>query len=191
MPRIMRRLHFFVTPEDAVLLLQRFEADGPLLFVEMGNFTAVNFPKHLSVADLPDPGIATAGSVGASRGYIVLPATDHFFCPSFLGAAGEERWAPNNAENVTSVRLSLGGVWKDMMIPGIMDTLHNNAAAQGLMQRFTKAMRAGSFTKSGTYWLGPCALCNLNSGMRLTLHGEESPADYSLAPIMKTERTKQ
>ncbi len=177
----MRRIHFFSTPGDVIPALERFEELESVRYIP--NELAVCPPdlSLSSVVDLPEPGQATAEQTTASRSYLVLPATTKLICNPLAGLPGEKRWRPANHENPDSVELTMGGLWEDMMLPGLVTTVHDGSAAQSLMRGFVKVLKGTGFTKYGIWWLGREARSHWEQGMRLATAAQQSPPEYDLA----------
>ncbi|MDH7973310.1 hypothetical protein QH494_14060 [Sphingomonas sp. AR_OL41] len=177
----MKRILFFATPADISPVLQHFEANAPLKFVEMGTLTTPNRAIYLESALIPNPGIATHETGSLSRGYMVSYQGTKNHMDSSVTRKGERRWNLFNSDNEETVILSLAGFWKTgTLLPGIMDTLHQTPAAQQLMKWFLAALKQEGFTKIDLWWLGREALEMLKAGKRLTKTAEQSPPEFDL-----------
>lgn len=177
----MKRTFFFATPADIVPVLRRFEANAPLKFVEMGNLTTPDRAIYLTSSELPNPGISTHESGGGSAAFMVSHRDTKNHMNAFHGIKGERRWTLDNCDNEETVILRLAGLWNDMMLPGLMDTLHTkNDVAQQLMKWFLSSLRQEGFTKVESWWLGREALAMLKAGKRLSTTAEQSPAQFDL-----------
>lgn len=95
---------------------------------------------------------------------------------------GEKRWNLFSCDTEEAVSLVPAGLWKDMLLPGCMDTMHNNPISQRLMKWFLAALKAEGFVKVDMWWLGKDALQMLNSGRRLSKTAEQSPPEFDLRP---------
>lgn len=176
----MKRIFFFATPSDVVPVLVRFASNDEIKFVEMGNLTTPNRPIHLSVSEIPDPGLSTHETGGASRSYLISPRDSINQMHKFLGNDGIARWSVDNSDNEDSVVLTMAGRWKDMLLPGSMDTLHQTTMAQRLMKAFQSALKKEGFVKVENWWLGKEALEMLKAGKRLSTTAEQSPPQFDL-----------
>lgn len=177
----MKRIFFFATPADIVPVLNRFEANAPLKFVEMGNLTTPNRAIYLEASEIPNPGISTHETGSMSQGYMVSHRDTKNHMHAFVGRKGEKRWSLDNSDNEETVLLSMAGLWKTgTLLPGNMATLHEKPVAQQLMKWFLSALKQEDFTKVREWWLGPEAMEMLKAGRRLTTTAEQSPPEYDL-----------
>jgi hypothetical protein len=175
----MKRIFFFATQADIVPVLKRLEGNAPLKFVEIGSFTDPNLPIYLESSEIPNPGIATHETGSASDSYMVSHSDIKNHMHEFVDDSGQRRWLLNNGDNEETVILTMAGTWKDMLLPGIMDTLHETPEAQQLMKWFLAALKAEGFTKVDMYWVGKEALEMLRTGKRLA-DAEQSPPEFDL-----------
>jgi hypothetical protein len=99
----------------------------------------------------------------------------------FTGNGGEKRWTLDNGDNEETVILTMAGLWKgEMLLPGIVKSLHETPVAQKLMKWFLAALKAEEFTKVKSWWLGKEALAMLKAGKRLSTTAEQSPPEFDL-----------
>jgi hypothetical protein len=176
----LKRLFFFATPRDIVPVLRRISKDRKLQFIEAGNRTDPDFPTYLDPENIPEPGVATHETGSLSRTYVICPRETELKIQTFVSAEGVRRWHLYNALNENSVDLVMAGLWKDMLLPGNVSTLHETSGAQQIMRAFKAALRAEGYTKLKMWWLGKEAFESLKSGKRLSTTAEQSPADYDL-----------
>lgn len=176
----MKRIFFFATPSDIVPVLKRFEANSPLKFVETGSLTTPNRAIYLDSSEIPEPGIATHETGSASKRYMVSHRDTKNHMQTFVDNAGTKRWVLNNSDNEESVLLTMAGRWKDILLPGLVDTLHETSVAQQLMKWFLAALKQEGFTKIENWWLGKEAIEMLKVGKRLTKTAEQSPPEFDL-----------
>ena len=176
----MKRIFFFATPTDVVPVLERFEANAPLKFVEIGNLTTPNRAIHLRSSDIPNPGISTHETGHGSKAFMVSHRDLKNHMRAFVGSKGERRWTLDNGDNEETVILTLAGLWETgTLLPGVMDTLHQTPTAQQLMKWFLAALKQEGFTKVDIWWLGKEALKMLRAGGRLT-QAEQSPSEFDV-----------
>ena len=175
----MKRIFFFATPDDILPVLKRFEANVPLKFVETGGRTTPNRAIYLEASEIPNPGISTHETGSQSAGLMVSyrDTKNHMRVSD-----NKKYWNLYNGDNEETVVLTMAGRWKnDMLLPGIMDTLHtSNPVAQQLMKWFLSALEKEGFTKVDMWWLGKEALQMLKEGKRLSKTAEQSPPEYDL-----------
>lgn len=176
----MKRIFFFATPADIVPVLRRYESNAPLKFVEMGTLTYPDRLIYLEASQVPNQGVATHETGSRSQGYMVSHQDTKNHMSTSITNKGVKRWNLFNSDNEETVILSTGGKWKDMLLPGIMDTLHDTPVAQQLMKWFLAALKAEGFTKVDMYWMGKEALEMLKAGKRLSTTAEQSPPEFDL-----------
>ena len=177
----MKRILFFATPNDIVPVLNRFGSNSAIKFVEVGNLTTPNRPIYLQSSEIPQPGIATHETGNASTAYMVSLRDTKNHMRKLVGRDGQPRWTLDNGDNNESVILTMAGLWgEDTLLPGLMDTLHQDSVAQQLMKWFLSALKAQDFTKIEHWWVGPQGMEMLRSGKRLTKTAVQSPPDYDL-----------
>lgn len=175
----MKRIFFFATPTDIMPVLVRLEANGPLKFVETGSLTDPNRAVYLESSEIPEPGMATHETGSASKHYMVSHRDTKNRMNEFVDDSGQRRWNLFNGDNEETVILTIAGRWNDMLLPGLMDTLHETPVAQQLMKWFLAALKAEGFTKVDLYWMGKEALEMLKAGKRLS-QAEQSPPEFGL-----------
>ena len=177
----MKYIFFFATPSDIAPVLRRFEADGPLKYVDPTIMTTPNRAIYLSSREIPNPGISTSESGNGSKDYIVSYQDTKNHLHSFVDNGGQRRWMVSNGDNPETVVLTLAGLWKTgTLLPGNMSTLHQSGVAQQIMRRFLSALKAEGFKQVDNYWLGPESLAMLRAGKRLAKNGEQSPPEFDL-----------
>jgi hypothetical protein len=176
----MKQIFFFATPNDIAPVLSRLESNAPLKFVEMGTMSTPNRAIYLTSSEIPDQGIATHETGSQSQGYMVSHQDTQNHMRTSVTKRDEKRWNLFNSDNEETVILTMAGKWKDMLLPGTMDTLHETPIAQQLMKWFLAALKAEGFTKVGMYWLGNEALDMLKAGKRLSMTAEQSPPEFDL-----------
>jgi hypothetical protein len=179
----MKRIFFFATPGDILPVLKRFETNAPMEYINDGNDPTPDRRYYLSGDTIPNAGISAHGTGGASGDtYLVTLREDSkdIYVQADAWDSGEKFWTLNNGDNENTVRLGLAGLWKDMLLPGIMDTMHDTPKAQQLMKWFNAALKKEGFTKVDLYWLGPEAFAMLKAGKRLSKTAEQSPPAYDL-----------
>ena len=107
---------------------------------------------------------------------------------TFVGQNGEKRWTLDNCDNEETVILTMAGLWRgEMLLPGLLATLHETPVAQQLMKWFLAALKVEKFTKVDGWWLGKEALEMLKAGKRLSTTAEQSPPDFDLKLPEKLE----
>ena len=176
----MKRIHFFATPADIVPVLKRLEENQSLKFVETEVLTYPSRAIYLDASEVPEPGIATHETGSASKRYMVSLRDTKNQMREFIDDNGTKRWMLTNGDNEETVILTMAGLWKDMLLPGLMDTLHETLVAQQLMKWFLAALKAEGFTKVENWWLGKEALEMLRAGKRLSTTAEQSPPEFDL-----------
>ena len=177
----MKRIHFFSTPADIIPALRRFEANAPLKFVETSNLTSPERDIYLESQQIPSPGISTHETGNSSVSYMVSLRDTKNNVHTFIGHGGEKRWTLDNSDNEETVILTMAGLWKEeMLLPGLMDTMHETPISQQLMKWFVAALKAEGFTKVDNWWLGKEAMMMLKAGKRLSTTAEQSPPEFDL-----------
>lgn len=177
----MKQILFFATPADVVPLLERFQTNAPIKFVEMGTRDTPDRKTYLEVAQLPAPGIATHETGSLSSAYLVSQRdTVNQVRPTVM-KNGEKRWNLFNADTEGTVTLGLAGLWKTgTLLPGSMATVHTDPMAQQLMKWFQKALKDQGFSKIRNWWVGKDAMEMLKAGKRLATTAEQSPPEFDL-----------
>jgi hypothetical protein len=178
---VRRKVLFFATPSDISPALVEFESRLPLKFVLMGEWADVNRPIYLTSEEIPEPGIATHESAIRSRAYMVSrrEIKNHLRVSNHGGRKG---WNLFSADNEGAVVLTLGGLWTTgTLLPGMMDSMHDNAMTKELLSAFSAALKKQGFKKvDRLWWLGAEAMEMLRAGKRLTKTAEQSPPAFDL-----------
>lgn len=177
----MMKVHFFATPADISPVLARFESNFPLKFVESGVSANPNRAIYLESDEIPEPGLATHETASRSKAYFVSHRETKNNIRSDTGPDGQKRWSLISADNEEAVILSLGGIWKTgTLLPGLMDSMHDNATVRELLKAFAEALKKEGFKKVKQWWVGPEAMEMLKAGKRLATTAEQSPPAYDL-----------
>ncbi len=114
----------------------------------------------------------------ASTGYMVSQRDTKNNVHTFVQQR-VERWTLDDCDNEETVILTMAGKWKDMLLAGLMDTLHETPVAQQLMKWFLAALKAEGFTKVDMYWMGKETMEMWKAGKRLS-QAEQSPPEFDL-----------
>jgi hypothetical protein len=178
----LKRIFFFATPSDILPVLKRFEANAPMEYIKMGNDLTPDRRYYLSGDTIPNAGISSDGRGGSGDRYMVTLREDSkdIYVEIDTWDSGEKFWQLRQCDNENTVELALAGLWKDMLLPGIMDTMHDTPKAQQLMKWFNAALKKEGFVKIDMHWLGPEALAMFKAGVRLPKNAEQSPPAYDL-----------
>jgi hypothetical protein len=177
----MKQILFFATPSDIVPVLKLVQSHGPLKFVEAGVLDHADRPAYCDVADIPCPGVATHETGNRSVGYLIGHRELAIPNRSYMTRKSEARWALFNGDIEGTVLLSMGGLWRtNVLLPGLIDTVHKDAAALQLMKWFLSALKAEGFQKIRHWWVGKEAMSMLKSGKRLATLAEQSPPEFDL-----------
>lgn len=177
----MKQTLFFATPLDIVPVLDRFQANAPLKFVEIGTLSTPDRMIYLEVAQIPSPGIATHETGSMSKSYLVSHRDTVNQIRTSFTKKGEKRWDLFNADTEGTVTLGMAGIWKTgTLLPGSIATVHTDATAQQLMKWFQSALKSEGFTKVRNWWVGKEAMEMLKAGKRLATTAEQSPPEFDL-----------
>ena len=177
----MKQILFFATATDIIPVLQLFESNAPVKFVEMGTLKSPNRAIYLESSQIPNPGIATHETGSLSQGYMVSLQDVKNHVDVSTTRKGEARWNLFSADNEEAVCLNLAGLWKTgTLLPGGIVTMHDTPVAQQLMKWFLVALKQEGFTKIESWWLGKEAMAMLKAGKRLTTTAEQSPPEFDL-----------
>src|SRR4051794_29797167 len=99
----MKRIFFFATSADIVPVLNRFEENTPMKFVEMGTLTTPNRAIYLKSEQIPAPGVSTHETGSLSQGYMVSYRDTKNVMQAFAGRKGEKRWSLDNSDNEETI----------------------------------------------------------------------------------------
>jgi hypothetical protein len=176
----MKRIFFFSTTLDIRPVLQRIERYAPLQFAEAKVLTTPNRKIYFRAIDIPGLGFSTheTGSLSASYMVSLKDALNHMH--AYETKTGEKRWTLRNCDTEGTVMLTPAGLWKEMLLPGNVSTLHSDPVSQKLMRLFNSALRAEGFVKAGIWWLGKEAVEMFKAGRRLSTTAEQSPPEFDL-----------
>ncbi|UIP07854.1 hypothetical protein LY632_05490 [Erythrobacter sp. SDW2] len=177
----MMKVHFFATPADISPALAEFESKLDVKFVEMGVTTTPNRAIYLESDEIPEPGLATHETASRSKAYLVSRRDTKNNIRSDAAPDGQKRWNLVSADNEEAVILSLGGLWTTgTLLPGLMDSMHDNPVVKELLKSFAAALKKSGFKKVKQWWVGPEAMEMLKAGKRLATTAEQSPPAYDL-----------
>lgn len=175
----MKQKNFYARGEDYEALLSAVEARVPLAYHEMGNFTSAPPPPASSWTRLEGVGLADSDASTSCRSYLVIEGGGRVRVRRIGGLFRARRHLVDQLINPGTVTLTPGGNRRDQaLLPGRVATVHDDPAAQRLMESFDAALRA-RFTRVKAYWVGPCAMAWLREGGRLT-PAIQSPPEYDL-----------
>lgn len=175
----MKRIQFFATREDILLVLKVVESDGPLQYVRTGNQLNPDFETFLRGTDIPNLGVADQETGSVCKAFLVTKTTVPITVQSIKGSSGVQRYLMDQLLNPDTVGFTPAGMWgEDIVLQGVVGTASESAASQDLMKKFNSAFKE-SFTKMQGRFVGPQALALFNAGKRLTI-AAQSPRDFDL-----------
>jgi hypothetical protein len=175
----MKRILFFATKEDILLILNAVEQKGPLRYVRMDHFTNPVYESFARGAEIPNLGKASAASAISCDSFLISESTVTTQVRPIKTAAGVERFCVDQLVNPDTVTFTPGGIWnEDILLHGRIATVSESQASQELMKRFRIALNK-DFTKIKSFLVGPKALTLLKAGKRLTISAQ-SPQDFDL-----------
>jgi hypothetical protein len=175
----MKRINFFATKDDLLLILKRLEASRPIKYTRAGRLIGPVPEIWKSGGDLPQLGEATGNQAVACDPFLVLEEASTVHVESKRMFNGQERFDVYQYMNPTSIELRPGGEWTDgTVISGQIATMSTSPISQALMRSAHGAVKK-HFTRVRAFWVGPESLVALRSGKRLT-QAVQSPTEFDL-----------
>ena len=172
----MKRINFFATKDDLLLVLRKLEASRPIKYTRAGQLVGPVPEIWKSGDDLPQLGKATGDQAVACDPFLVIDEDSTVHVESRRMFNGQERFDVYQYMNPDSIELRPGGEWTDgAIIPGDITTISTSPISQALMRSAHSAIKK-HFTRVRAFWVGPEALVALRSGKRLTYAIQSPPA---------------
>jgi hypothetical protein len=175
----MKRIHFFATKTDTLVVANAVEQMTPLQYIlafhQLHPAYGSTAPTYSSASQFPHLGSATAKQTGSCERYVVARVTTPVVpVTRVIRGNPETYFEAGNCQDC--VELNVGGLWEEqVLINGLIQTWSNSTEAQRLMRLFTSAFEKLFKQKIGAYWIGPEALEFLRGGGRLTLNVDADP----------------
>jgi len=178
----MKRVPFFATKNDLLLVLCELEAKRKIKYTRAGLIKGPTPEMWESGANLPDLGRAAGDQAVACDTFLILDGASTADVISRGTFNGEYRYDVDQGKNPNSVILNVGGEWVDgSLISGGVATISSSPISQSLMRAIHSAVKK-HFTRVQAFWVGPEALAALRSGKRLT-YAVQSPRNYDLVEV--------
>jgi hypothetical protein len=164
-------------------MLELVESKGPLNYTRTGNFPEHEVKDGIQIFGsglmLPNLGKASADSWVACNSYLVWPTDKTISLRTLQGYDGVGRVCVDQLINPDTISFTPGGLWSDdVVLQGRIATVSSTPVAQGLMERFHRAIKK-TFTKVTAWHIGPMAMKLLRGGKRLT-QAVQTPRKYDL-----------
>jgi hypothetical protein len=174
-----KRVHFFATKDDLLLVLRSLEGGRPIRYTRAGRVIGPVPEIWKSGEDLPQLGNATGDQVVVCDQFLITEEIPTIRVESRRMSTGEMRFDVYQSGNPDSVVLAPGGLWTDgAIISGSIATISESQTSHSLMRSARSAVKK-QFTRVRAFWVGPEALVALRSGRRLTT-AVQSPPEYDL-----------
>jgi hypothetical protein len=175
----MKRINFFATKNDLLVVLRRLEASRPIQYTRAGRLIGPVPEIWKSGEDLPQLGKATGDQAVACDPFLVIEEASTIQVETKRMFNGQERFDVYQYMNPDSIELRPGGEWGDgAIIPGQITTMSTAPVSQALMRSAHSAIKK-HFTHVQAFWVGPESLVALRSGKRLT-QAVQSPPEFDL-----------
>lgn len=159
--------------------MQLFEELVPVDYYSMIPSSSNSPSRFSTFRDLPQLGKASRDNTMGSDEYLLVAKGCPILArpvPQFVGGV---KYFVDQLVNPCTVTFAPGGLWQgDVIIGGLVATVHNDAASQTLMKMFSRAIRKNS-RKITRYWVGQEAAQLLTRGFRLT-DSASSPVEFDL-----------
>lgn len=175
----MHQIRFYAEGGDLDSVLDRVEAQEPIVYVQMGSSAMPMFPVFNSRRLLPDLGTADQPSGATCRAFLV--STERATLQHRVVHAPDmsPRYCMDQLLNPDSVVLRPAGLWEGrIVLSGYIGSATQSDVARRLLRRFSKVFRE-SFVHIGAYFVGPNAARRLENGGRLAI-AAASPSEYDL-----------
>lgn len=178
----MKRISFFATKNDLLLVLREFEAKRRIKYTRAGRLGGPKSQIWESAPNLPGLGRAAGDQAVACDSFLVFDCSSSINVVSREMLNGDDRYDVEQARNPDSVVLNVGGEWVDgSLISGGAATNSSSSISQSMMRAIYLSIRK-HFTRVQAFWVGPEALAALRRGKRLT-YAVQSPPEYDLAEV--------
>jgi hypothetical protein len=178
----MKRISFFATKNDLLLVLCELEAKRKVKYTRAGRIEGPEYQAWESGAYLPGLGFAAADQSVACDSFLILDGASAVTVTSQEMLSGDDRFDVDQARNPDSVNLNVGGEWVDgSLISGSATTNSETPVSQSLMRAIHSGIKK-HFTRVQAFWVGPDALASLRAGKRLT-YAVQSPPEYDLVEV--------
>jgi len=178
----MKRISFFATKNDLLLVLCELEAKRKVKYTRAGRIEGPEYQVWESGASLPRLGRAAGDQAVACDSFLILDGASAITVVSQEMRNGDDRYDVDQARNPDSVTLNVGGEWVDgSLISGGATTNSETPISQSLMRAIHSGIKK-HFTRVQAFWVGPEALASLRAGKRLT-YAVQSPPEYDLIEI--------
>lgn len=178
----MKRISFFATKDDLLLVLCELESKRQIKYARTGLLKGPEPELWDAGTNLPGLGRAAGDQAVACDSFLIFDKTSTVNMVLKAMRNGDDRYDVDQAKNPDSVVLNVGGEWVDgSLISGGVATISESPASQSLMRAIHSGIKK-HFTRVQAFWVGPEALAALRSGRRLT-YAVQSPPEYDLIEV--------
>ncbi|WP_155626242.1 hypothetical protein [Burkholderia vietnamiensis] len=181
----MKRIHFFATKNDVLLITDFIESKGDVKYILSHHHFFQEYgaeaPIFNSARNIPDLGVAAKSQTGSCKDYILVGRSVAVepmsrFIGENLPEGGKWYTAYESGNCNEGVAFNAGGFWSDgTLINGLIQTWSDDSAAQKIMRQAASAFKKYYPAKINVFWIGPEAYELLKSGRRLTQNVAASP----------------
>lgn len=185
----------FATKSDLEPGLRAIEARFPLKYVRAGFWRTPEYKAYTSALDIPELEKADHYIVDALQKYLVMLRSAEIFVRSSPQDAGGIHYMIEQERNPQAFTFQSGGWYEGKLMGGFIYTSQvNPPEVIDLCRHFIRTVTKGFVKLIGYYdrgyrspwWVGPEALCLLDSGVRLVTY--EAGEQYAYLDLKRPER---
>jgi hypothetical protein len=176
-----RQAFFFATLIDIKPVLEEMERLCAVSYHKTGLFDNQDIPFYKTVFDAPNLGYTLNGDWNYTDTYLVMPKEEVLRIRNVPQRAGGTRYAVDQAINLDSVTLAMGGQYlnkENILVASKIATISNTRFSLDYFKKFNFQLRR--YKKIGSFYVGKEAEEKLRNGWRLVTD-DRRPKEYDLA----------
>jgi hypothetical protein len=164
-----RQINFYATYNDIGEVLEKFEAQEDVRYVQTGLFDNDCRQVFESYRAINSLAVSADGDANHVPGYLIIGKAGQIVVRNVPQKTGGIKFAIDQSAIPDSLYFQSGGKYSDIMIvPGRIGIAYQTAIANRLFDAFAKLIRK-NFKKVKSYYVGGEAYGHLQTGMRLGL----------------------
>jgi hypothetical protein len=162
-----KQTHFYATYDDIAEVLQLFEAEGHVLYVQTGLFDSDTPQIFETFRAINSLSVSVDGDANLVPGYLIVNERHHIAVEKVPQRVGGLKYAIDQGVIPDSLYFQSGGVLSDkIIVPGRIGILRQTAISTNLYNSFARIMKK-DFNKVKSYYVGRQAHTLWREGMRL------------------------
>ena len=164
-----KQINFYATYDDLRVVLEKFEAQQDVEYVQTGLFDTDSPHVFGSYRTINSLAVSTDGDANHVPGYLIIRKASRIVVRKVPQKTGGVKFAVDQSQIPESLYFQSGGMYSNtMIVPGRIGIIDQTAASKRLFDIFAKFVMK-DFLKVKSYYVGREAHALWRNGIRLGL----------------------